>query len=144
MLSSEIKHQMLAVYLLKQELPKLKKQINVEDVIPFEIFQKLTWLLVSTENELIMYDVSWILIEVTHASNAYSSFLANPEVIKPIFDLVARNTVLNITNHLIFIFANLLNEPEPIPQQIIANTDIIGYTLHTINQEETPLFLRHS
>jgi hypothetical protein len=132
---------MLAIHQLRLEITANLKKSNVELIIPFEVFQKVTWLLVTSTNESLIYEASWIVIDVTHKTNIYSSFLANPEVIKPLYELLEKMSVINLIKHILFIFANLMSEAHPIPQQIITNTEIAKYTLKLMEGDIT-LYLR--
>jgi hypothetical protein len=133
---------MFAIHQLRLDIVKIKAS-NLERLIPFKMFHKVTSLLVSTDNEKIIYEASWILIDVTHIANTYSSFLANPEVIKPLYEVLEKSKENAIIKHLLYIFANLMSENEPIPQQVMTNTNIAGFTLDLM-KKDIPLNLRET
>jgi hypothetical protein len=134
---------MIAIHQFRLDITKLIRSSNVQEIIPFGLFQKVVNLMFQANNDQTVYDATWILIDLTHVTNAYSYYLASNEVVKPLFDLLQKTQETQIKRHLLFIFSNLMSEDESIRHQVVANTDIANYILKSMDSE-VPLSLREN
>jgi hypothetical protein len=83
--------------------------------------------LFNTNDPKLLYEISWIIIDVTHNFSEYSNFLMSDEFIIPLYQLLRDTTEVAILKHLFWIFANLFSEENS--RIIFSKIDIASYVL---------------
>jgi hypothetical protein len=121
----------------------LIRNFNVQELLTVEFIETLVNLMLKSEDDQLVYDASWILIDITHVSNAYSGYLASDGVLKSLFDLMDKTKENQIKKHLLVVFSNLMSEGEAIRQQILNKTEIVNFTFRLMEMD-IPIFLRET
>ena len=131
---------MFAVFHIREISNELSRSMIISDHIPKDLFEMIAMLLFNTNNPKLIYEISWILINITHNTNEYSNFLMSDEYIKPLFQLLRQTSEVSIQKHLFWIFSNLFSEPNS--SILFSKIDIAIYVLEYISKEAIPYSLK--
>ena len=76
-----------------------------------DIFEDIAYELLKTNNLKMQYEITWIIVDITFKCSNFSNFLMSENFILPFYELMIKTSEYHILKHMIWIFGNLLGEP---------------------------------
>ncbi len=124
----------------------VNKNTKCDEDINLSNWEDLFTIILTSSNLKEIYEISFILLNISFVSSSLLSFLTNSSYFKKLFDLLIEIEEYTIKNHILLILGNCLSESEAIHQKIISSTTIIGYVIELLKGKGLglPRFFRNN
>lgn len=123
----------------------IDKKMNLEQLIRPDQFNAVLELLLSSDELKIIFETSWIIINITNFSDFYVKLMAKSSNVKMIFNILNKSPDPIIQNHVVWILSNMLGENEDIYNLVVNNCDLARRIIEWIIADcATPNYLKQS
>lgn len=121
----------------------LKKNSKIENLIHKDCFDTVIELLLNSKDNSVIFESSWVVINITNYSSYYANYLAMSDRIKDLFELLKSLDKFLLNNHLIWIFCNLLGESVEAHQSVTSKVDLMSFVCeHIRNEDDLPNYFK--
>ena len=114
----------------------LDKTSKIEEFIDQNFFETIMDIIIDSKDLQIVFELSWVLINITKFSSKYTKFLAKSQRIKHLFDLMINIQEFQLKNHFIWILSNIVSESEDTYLAVVKQVDLMKYVVDSIQNEQ--------
>jgi hypothetical protein len=97
-------------------------------------------LLMNTNDLKEIFEISWIMINLSHFSSEFTVYIAKPHFISDLFKKLINIEDYTLKNNILWILANMLGESENMHRDVVDNSGIVKYTSDLIGSSNIPSF----
>lgn len=117
----------------KTKLDKIFRQANFDDILS---------ILLESEDLKEVFEVSWIALNFTENSTEFCCYLVKPDHIKQLFNRMKQINDLQVTNHFVYIFSNIISESQETHRQVTSLVEITPYVCNMLKTPNLPVFIK--
>lgn len=142
--NNEVNIQKFAIKQLNYLSDALEDNSSLLQTFKPDYYNKILKYLFQTNDINEIYELTLILINLTRCSSEVVEYIAQPNILCPLFDKMELTLDYLLINHFIIIFGNLLGESKRISEAILSKCNIIHATAKYMNSTNVPLYLKTS
>lgn len=114
----------------------LDSSVRAESNISRENFSKLINILLSSEDLRVIFEVSWIFINITKNTGAYNSFFTEETYLRKTFEMLNVVEDFEVKNHLLWIFSNIISDSRDTMDKITSTIEVNSYVFNVLTSSD--------
>jgi hypothetical protein len=115
---------------------------QIDGVFSETNFSDLIDLLIKTEDPKEIFEVTWILIDLTKTSKIFINFINKPIFISSIFHKMVASNDWSLRNHLLWILCNITGDSDVLHAAVMNNTNILDFVRDMFAMNNLPHFFK--